>query len=97
MWEKDTALYFTFRGGDDVGSAVKLDWSTGEFDGLQAYDDMASLTRHDEPGGPEGYYLQVGVHRFDVEQIPGLCMFRVIDLEGLQRVAEMASEKRLGV
>ncbi|MBV5676212.1 hypothetical protein [Zoogloea sp.] len=89
----DAMLYFTFREGGDVGSGVVVDVATGEFDGEQAYHDMASLTE-DAPAGPEGHYLQVGEHRFEVKHETGSnWTFRVIDLDGLQRVAaEMEPE-----
>ncbi len=81
----DARLYFTFREGCDVGSGVVVDTATGKFDGEQAFDDMLSLTE-DDTAGPERQYLQVGEHRFEVEREPGF-KFRVIDLDGLQRVA----------
>lgn len=87
----DAMLYFTSRESCDVGSHVVVETSTGEFNGERAFDDMASLTE-DDPAGPEGQYLQVGEHRFEVEREPGW-KFRVIDLDGLQRVAaEMEPE-----
>lgn len=89
----DARLYFTFREGCDVGGGVDVDVATGEFNGERAFDDMASLTE-DDPAGPEGQYLQVGEHRFEVERESGW-KFRVIDLDGLQRVAaemELESE-----
>ena len=88
----DAMLYFTSRESCDVGSHVVVETATGEFNGERAFDDMASLTE-DDPAGPDGQYLRVGEHRFEVEQEMGSWKFRVIDLDGLQRVAaEMESE-----
>lgn len=86
----DARLYFIFREGCDVGSHVVVEIATGEFNGELACRDMESLTE-DDPAGVEGQYLQVGAHRFEVERKPGW-KFRVIDLDGLQRVARMSAE-----
>ncbi len=65
----EATLYFTFSEGDrcDIGSSVDVDVATSEFDGEQAYCDMASLIE-DDPTRPEGQYLQVGQHRFEVKE-----------------------------
>ncbi len=87
----DAMLYFTFREGCDVGSPVVVDTATGEFDGEQAWEDMARLTE-DDPAGPEGYYLQVGELRFEVARAVGSNLrFRALDLNGLQGVAAETS------
>lgn len=88
MSTMEATLYFTFSEGDrcDIGSGVDVDVATGEFDGEQAYCDMASLTE-DDPTCPEGQYLQVGQHRFEVTHEIGSWKFRVISLDEFQRVA----------
>lgn len=64
------SLYFTFREGCDVGSWVVVNLPAGEFDGEQAFDDMLRLTEEDH-ALPEGEYLQVAEHRFEVEREQG--------------------------
>jgi len=87
----DAMLYFTSSEGCDVGSHVVVETATGEFNGERAFDDMASLNE-DDPAGPDGQYLQVGEHRFEVEREQDW-KFKVMDLDGFQRVAaEMESD-----